>query len=722
LPTDPLRRASIKEQAGQHTKRGKGVRIPPEKRKMWRRFFNDKQTPVETFISGLKVKTDIIADDDKPVWVDFLLRPKQKDLLDEIVQAWREGRSARVIILKGRRQGCSIFLCALWLERILRVPGFEAMLVAQDSDTATYFMEKIQEFFEQIPEEALIANGITVLNVTKGELRLQHGKYKVSQIRVVTARRRALGRGRGNNAIAATEFPVWPEEARADLSGVLPTCRDVPGNIVVFESTARGYDEFRDRYYAAKKGESGYTAMFFAAQDHPDARRPFETNHERDRFIESLGTLPEYGGQEELEWYKVVREQMPALDALEFMNWLRFVLMDECGGSIDLRKREYPVVEEDAFQGTGRPVFPLQYVRSHLSLAEAREKEATKATTHLSDTTRQCEVTEDRHGAWTIFEMPEEGEAYTFGCDVASGYERQSDGKKMADWSVIIVKHVLTCRTVARFRDHIFPSDLGREVFKASVLYGNCRGYVERNMDGGTVISAMEELEFNGFFGWASLLTIPRVVRSADGRKSIEREAGFRTSVKTKPKLVDCVMEHLRHHSPPAKATPFDIQTLHEMSRFERDEKGKMSAATGFDDCVMAEGIALMACRELVQEVSVLPKVEGVVMPTRWPRGIFAFLTAATRYLNALADEKERALKPPEPVEPTELEKLIHGFREWASLHWKNDYDAGARRDEVEFALEAFMSEEPLVSHGITKAQAIQMLQRHDVPRSLYRR
>lgn len=586
--------------------------IDPAAVEVWTSFFDNEKTSIKDALGHFLIDVDPDPDGDDPEvpYELFTLRPRQAETLSLIQDIWRlKRRAARIVCLKSRRYGMSTFYFLLGLERILRIPGYRVLLIAQDDVMARTHFQRLRATFSQIPRWILKERGIEVVKDTDNQIILRHEGYKESEFRVAPAKRNALGRGDRYNFLILTEFPMWPPAAKADLSGVLAACRNVPGNIIVFESTAKGYDAFHRRYMRAKKHRSDYRAQFVAAFEHPGNRKRFATAAEEDEFIKTIGTLPEFGIEDELVLFRrlTIDLRWTPHDAAEHLNWRRTEITDNCEGNTDFYHRENPNTDAEAFQGTGLPLFRKELLEGWRDLAEAREAAGERGRLTTLSSSR-IEFMPDQRGALVVFEKPQPGRVYAFGADVSSGIAKNADGKRESDYSVMIVKDVLTKVTVARLRLHMPPGEYAREVFRLACWYNGARGYIERSInDAGVCIDRFEDEEWGEFSGMSLLLSQKRLVKSdfVNVRANVKWTPGFQTTKKTKPALVEKIGDLVRDTGLPdgVKPCPWDLVTLDELGRFERDDRtGSMEAAEGHDDAVMAEGMALEAIERIIED------------------------------------------------------------------------------------------------------------------------
>jgi hypothetical protein len=139
---------------------------------------------------------------------------------------------------------------------------------------------------------------------------------------------------------------------------------------VVLESTANGFNHFHDRWQRAVEGaedpDTGglYAPLFFGWQDNPFNAMRFGSEEARARFGRTVGD-PDGGGDEEEPW---LVEQFGC--SLEQLRWRRVTRDEECGGKVELFHQEHPATPEQAFIGSGNPVFSQILVSRMIRAAE----------------------------------------------------------------------------------------------------------------------------------------------------------------------------------------------------------------------------------------------------------------------------------------------------------------------------------------------------------------
>ena len=107
--------------------------------------------------------------------------------------------------------------------------------------------------------------------------------------------------------------------------------------MVIIESTANGCEDFKDRWDAAVAGENDFEPVFFAWFENPDYAMPVEPG---------------------IEWTAEERETRERYSlSWEQLRWRRWCIANNCGGSRDMFRQEYPANPDEAFLYSGSGVF-----------------------------------------------------------------------------------------------------------------------------------------------------------------------------------------------------------------------------------------------------------------------------------------------------------------------------------------------------------------------------
>jgi len=188
----------------------------------------------------------------------------------------------------------------------------------------------------------------------------------------------------------------------------------------------------------------------------------------------------------------------------------------------------------------------------------------------------------DEKGELIVWRPPREGREYRIGCDVSEGIEVGRD----TDFSVAIVLDAETYEECACLRTKIDPDLLSWQLVSLGRWFNKALLTVESNNHGLVTLKFLQEVHRypNLYFD-----------KTLDERSNRStRKIGFKTSIKTRPVLVDYLKELIREklieiHSP---------VVLDELQTFVFMPNGKAAAQSGsHDDCVMALALAALSCK-----------------------------------------------------------------------------------------------------------------------------
>ena len=95
-----------------------------------------------------------------------------------------------------------------------------------------------------------------------------------SRIKIQTAGTDDIGRSDTHFYAHLSEFAFYKGNPKKTLSGIQSSVPKVLGTIVLIESTANGYNDFKELWDAAEAGESDFVPMFFAWHDYEEYQMP----------------------------------------------------------------------------------------------------------------------------------------------------------------------------------------------------------------------------------------------------------------------------------------------------------------------------------------------------------------------------------------------------------------------------------------------------------------
>jgi hypothetical protein len=321
--------------------------------------------------------------------VPLIARPWQLRF-DEALEAQRKaGLPMRAIILKARKLGFSTWVQAKFMQRVSQQPFQYALSIAHLRGAAGVLYDMASLMRERLPTDAQLGEliygrpgraapfSVRPELVNKGESRNgarwmvlgdRMRKTEASIYETLTAGAKGGGRASTPSLVHGSEVAHFEDPGY--LVGLLNAVPKRPETIVVLESTANGFNHFHDRWQRANEGaedpETGglYVPLFFGWQDNPLNAMPFPSPEARSRFEDTIGD-PAGGGDPEEQWL------VEAFGVtLEQLRWRRITRDEECGGDIEFFHQEHPATPEQAFIGSGNPVFAAILVSRALKQAE----------------------------------------------------------------------------------------------------------------------------------------------------------------------------------------------------------------------------------------------------------------------------------------------------------------------------------------------------------------
>ncbi len=491
------------------------------------------------------------------------LRPKpaQQMLLDAVKREREAGRPPRILILKARQLGLSTITEGIMFQDSATRKLVQTLIVAHRDDSTTKLFRMNKLFFDYLPPKLQPmckhsnAKELVFENPTRdpGEKRRRPGL--MSSIRCVTAND-GMGRSETLNNVHLSEFAFWKGNKNEILDGVMQAVPAERNTLVVIESTANGYNEFKDLWDGAEAGENGWVPLFIAWFHEPKYRMEVPE-----------GTVWEEEERALMEAYHLDPEQMA---------WRRWCIKVNCHGDKRKFQQEYPSTPEEAFLFSGTPFFDnesilLQLAATHdpadvgtFAYPEPEAGEAPADWTWSSDR---------RTGFIQIFAMPEPGAPYVIGGDTAG-----EGSDKFTAWVVDNRTGIQVAELEFTFSELLYA----RQLYCLGRFYNDALIAVETNFSTYPE-RKLEEWHYPNLYVRERFDTYTR--------KSV-KAFGFQTTPQTRPVILaglHAVMEETAE-------LVVSRNTLRQMLHFVYNEDRRPEAEEGeHDDLVMAAAICHFA-------------------------------------------------------------------------------------------------------------------------------
>jgi len=443
---------------------------------------------------------------------------KLRDAQREVLWSWIKHR--RNVCLKARQIGFSTLAAAYVLWSAFGYPDRFIVMLSRTERESIKLLAKTKYMHKYLPQW-VYAKGPQVLDKAKQVMTFDNDS-------VIESLPSANDPARGESVflVIVDEWAFLPnaDDAWASIEPIA----DLGGRVIGI-STANGEGNFYHRLWLeSQTGENGFAGVFF----------PWSAVEARDE-----------------EWIADKRRSMQPWQVAQ----------------------EYPSTPEEAFVGSGNPVFDLENLR--------------RFKTRLPDVGEFTIVAENgRHsvtfiegGPFHVWELPNEVDRYSYvvGADIAQGLEH-------GDATVAWVMCVQTNRPVACWYGKIDPDIFGSQVLPAiGWFYRNAVVAPEVNNHGISVLKGLQRAKYKRIYRR----------RSFSKRKDTPLESlGWLTTQSSKPLLVDELQMFLRE----TDDLPHD-RTMAELRQFVRAGNGKMGGSP-HDDTVIALGIAVQARKYAITE------------------------------------------------------------------------------------------------------------------------
>lgn len=510
--------------------------------------------------SCLKIKTK------SGTVVPFRLNDAQRKLYAVAKRQQDAGKPVRLIILKARQLGFSTLTEGLIFHACATRKNVNALIVAHREDATANLFRMSKLFYDELPApvkpmlRASNAQELVFENPSKLRSEREARPGLRSRIRCATAGGRGIGRSDTLQCVHLSEYAFWPDGAdgkASTLAGILQAVPSLPGTMVVIESTANGFEDFKERWDAAVAGENDFEPVFFAWFENPDYSMPVVP-----------GT----------EWTPEERDLKAAYQLTdEQLQWRRWCIANNCGGSLDMFRQEYPASPGEAFLHSGTGVFDNEQIVLRLErLPEpAGRGEFTDG-----------EWTESETGAITLYELPEEGVPYVLGGDTAG---------EGSDYFTAIVIDNVSGRIAAKLRQKYSEPEYVRQIYALGRFYNDALVAIETNFSTYPVMK-LQEMEYPNQYSREREDTYTRQMR---------KSYGFRTDRQSRPRAIANLVEVFSSH--PEWFT--DRELLEEMLTFCYNEDHRPEALAGkHDDLVMGAAITYAVRHQ--QRMTVLTEPE----------------------------------------------------------------------------------------------------------------
>ena len=438
-------------------------------------------------------------------------------------------------------------------------------IVAHKEDSTTNLFEMSKLYYENLPEPMKPAR-----KKSNAKELVFNNKFNTglnSRIKCMTAGGNGIGRSDTFINLHLSELAFWEGDKKKTLIGLLQAVPNTLDSVVIIESTANGYEYFKELWDKAVAGENEFYPLFVGWNELKEYQMP-------------------YTGFELTNEEKLLQEKYKL--SLEQLTWRRWCINNNCGGDIDIFKQEYPITPEEAFLSTGRCYFNKETIINRIE--EIRNKEPVLRGSFLCDYNglkiSNIKLKTDSKGDIKIYKKPEKGRPYVVGGDTAG---------EGSDYFTAHVIDNITGEQVATLKMQCEELEYVKQVYCLGKYYNDALIGLENNF---STYPTNKLAELN----YPKLYVREKEDTSID---KYEMSYGFKTTVITRPLILAQLQEIVANEIDKIN----DVDTLNEMLVFIKNKVGRPEAEQGYhDDLVM--GLAITYYIRTQQSMKVQNNVE----------------------------------------------------------------------------------------------------------------
>jgi hypothetical protein len=254
----------------------------------------------------------------------FVFNKAQQYLHYRIEEHKRQRGNVRVLILKGRQQGCSTYVAARFFHKAVRGSGQSVYILSHEASTTLKLFAIAKRFYQNMHEAV---RPKIVKDNEKSIIFSVNSEYSVG-----TAGNKNTGRGGTVQLFHGSEVGFY-ENTEELQTGLLQSVADLPNTEIILESTANGLGNyFHSMCMDAVNSDSGYELIFI-----PWFWQSEYTKQPPASFV------PTKEEKELIALYNLTNGQL---------YWRRMKIAGLTGGEWKF-KQEYPCNVNESFQTSG---------------------------------------------------------------------------------------------------------------------------------------------------------------------------------------------------------------------------------------------------------------------------------------------------------------------------------------------------------------------------------
>lgn len=260
--------------------------------------------------------------------------------------------------LKARQQGITTICLALDLYWLSIHAGIQGTFVVEEDRKLANHRTTLDGYLNSLPK------GLRVPLVTHNRNLLEFRNrskliYQAAGTRI-KGQKSTFGQSVGVNFVHGTEMSSWAD-TDAINNFIASLAESNPLRLYIFESTAKGFNDFQSRWEDAKRSVSRGTIFIGWWRQESYAIGPDDPDVNRRMIWEVYGQDEPLG--DELDWVMQVKTLYDYEITKPQLAWWRWKLEEEMGGDTQAMFQYYPPTEDHAFQMDGFKFFDLERLK-----------------------------------------------------------------------------------------------------------------------------------------------------------------------------------------------------------------------------------------------------------------------------------------------------------------------------------------------------------------------
>lgn len=524
----------------------------------------------------------------------FKINEPQDKLMKVIEKCLEEKRPIRIRVLKARQMGFSTLISAIGFWWAAMNENSAYAVVAHKESSASSIFEKNKIFYDNLPKP--LKPRINRFNSERisfnidGEQAVGEVKGLRSKIFFGTAGGGELFRGETILFLHKSEVAFWEDKQGILKKSLNATVPYQPFTAIIEETTANGYNEFKDDWDRSIRGEDDYIPIFVGWNELKEYQ---------------MTPPPDFKPTE-----KELKLQMDYDLSDAQIYWRRFKINNDYGGNELWFQQENPLTPEDAFISSGQGVFDGEVIKRGYQDSKRPIKERPIESEFVREKLMIWEEPEVKEISeyQQLTRFSEEKQAYEYydsdlevgRVTVMANYTIGIDTAGMgADYNQIVVWHNIKKKMVARIGiKNISEERLANVVVEIAKYYNNALVVPEVNYSH-AICDYMMALGYENIYITENMARIDK--------KSGSMEYGWKTTRLTKPPIISTLRALLNENPSAIPDKEFWYET--EYYVLQNVATNTMNAVSGHhDDIIMANAIAYYVCNSFQAKQSYTQK------------------------------------------------------------------------------------------------------------------